>query len=108
MEKRRHLANFHLAGFTYYDGVIVFKDLKVGTPLKLVREADNKYDPNAIAIYYEKSKLGFVPRTENETLSIFLDMGYNDLFEVFINRITPDARPESQIGVNVFLKAKNS
>lgn len=108
MNKRRHFADFHLAGFTYYDGVVVFEKLKVGTKLRLVREPDNKFDPYAVAIYYEDSKLGFVPRNENHTLSLFLEMGYEDLFETYINRVSSEANPEAQIGVNVFLIAKEN
>jgi len=33
--KERHFATFHIAGFTYYNGVDVFENLKIGTALLL-------------------------------------------------------------------------
>jgi hypothetical protein len=104
--KRKHLLNCNIAGFTYYEGPIVFKQLEVGTALHLVSEQENRYDPNAIALYFGKDKLGFIPRNDNKTLSLFFEQGYGDIFEVYINRITPDEYPENQIGVVVYLKEK--
>jgi hypothetical protein len=106
--KRKHLLNCNLAGFTYYDGPVVFNRLQVGTALQMVAEQENRHDPNAIALYFEKSKLGFIPRNDNKTLSLFFEQGYGDIFEAYINRITPDEYPENQIGVTVYLKEKKT
>ena len=78
--------------------------MKVGKPLKLVREEGNKFDPYAVAIYYEGYKLGFVPRSDNQLICQFIDLGYTDIFDARVQRISPDAHPEKQIGVVVFLK----
>jgi hypothetical protein len=102
--KRKYLLDCNIAGFTYYDGVIVFDRLRLGTKLCLVAEPENRYDPNAIALYFEEHKLGFIPRTENKVLSLFFEQGYGNIFEVYINRVSPDERPENQIGVIVYLK----
>jgi hypothetical protein len=104
--KRKHLLNCDIAGFTYYEGPIIFKQLEVGTAIHLVAEPENRHDPNAIAVYFGKYKLGFIPRNDNKTLSIFFEQGYSDIFEAFINRITPDESPENQIGIVVYLKEK--
>lgn len=82
-------------------------DLKIGTPLTLKREEANRFDPHAVAIYYEDYKLGFIPRGENEIISKFLDLGYADIFDLRIQRISLDAHPEKQIGVVLFLKEAN-
>jgi hypothetical protein len=100
----RHFSNFNLAGFTYYDGIEVFSNLKIGSPLMLKAEPENKYDPSAVAIWYDDKKLGFVPREENELLFKFLELGYTDLFEARINRISPETHPERQIGVIVRIR----
>ena len=100
----KHLDNFNIAGFTFWDGCEAFGDLKVGTPLHLVREEDNKFDPYAVAIYYEGYKLGFVPRGDNQLICQFLDLGYTDIFDARVQRISPEAHPEKQVGVVVFLK----
>ncbi len=102
--KNRHFAHFQIAGFTYWEGAVIFNELKIGTKLSLVQEIDNKFDAYAVAIYYKDYKLGFVPRGENQEINKFLEQGYTDMFEVVINRVTPDVDPEGQIGVVVFLK----
>ena len=103
MEKKRHYAHFHLAGFIYWDGAAVFNELKIGTRLILKREKDNAFDAYAVAIYYGEHKLGFVPRGENHELSKFLEMGHGEWFEARINRLSPEADPEQQVGVVVHL-----
>ena len=63
---REHLAHFDIAGFTYYEGVLAFNELKIGVQLQLKLEEENKYDARAVAIYYNEFKLGFVLEGETE------------------------------------------
>ena len=100
--KKRHFKHFPLAGFTYYEGPEVFTELKIGTLLRLEFEPNNKFDPYAIAIYYNEFKLGFVPKTENHSLSKFVELGH-DIFETRIQRISPEEQPENQIQVIIYL-----
>jgi hypothetical protein len=64
-----------LAGFQYHQGAMVWHQLQTGEPIRLKREADNPYDPNAIALYWRNHKLGYIPRRENKTLAGMLDQG---------------------------------
>ena len=105
--KKSHLTNFHIAGFGYWEGCEAFENLKIGTKLDLVREADNPFDPYAVAIYYEDFKLGFIPRGSNHDISKYLYMGLEDIFEVRITRVTPDVHPEQQVEVIVYIKNQN-
>lgn len=105
--KRLHFANFDVAGFTYWDGTVVFDKLRTGRKLHLEFEADNKYDPKAVAIYYKKHKIGYVPRNANSEISKLCKQGYSNIFEVRINRLSPDQTPENQVGVVVYV-VKNS
>lgn len=104
MKKRRHLLTAHIAGFQYYEGCLAFNSLEVGTKLKMKREANNKFDAYAVALYFNGYKLGFIPRSQNKEISKFLEMGYKNAFEVRINRISADNEPEYQIGIIVYLK----
>ena len=72
--------------------------------LKLVREADNQFDPYAVAVYFGEFKLGFVPRNNNREISKYLDMGMDDIYEARIQRISPDEHPENQIEVILYIK----
>ena len=78
--------------------------MKIGAKLDLVREADNPFDPYAVAIYYDEYKLGFIPRGSNHDISKYLDMGLGDIFEVRITRLSPQVRPEQQVEVIIYIK----
>lgn len=59
------------------EGKQLLKRLKPGVELKLVREADNKFDRWAIAIYTKQDEmLGYVTRYKNETIARLMDKGY--------------------------------
>ena len=103
VEKRKYFMGCSIAGFAYGEGCIVMDELKVGSPLELKRDAYNKFDPLAIAIYYKDSKLGYIPQDKNGPLALFLDMDYNDIFEVRISKLNPNTHPEKQVSVNIYL-----
>ena len=58
-----------------------------------------------VAIYYNESKLGFVPRNENRIFYKLLKAGV-DCFEIRVQRINRKANPEQQVGVLVHLVNK--
>ena len=105
--KKVHLMNCHIAGFGFWEGCEAFEHLKIGTKLDLVREADNPFDPYAIAIYFGEFKLGFIPRGSNHDISKYIDMGLEDIYDVRITRVTPDVHPEQQVEVIVNIKNQN-
>lgn len=105
--KTRHFNNFHIAGFTYYDGPDVYDELKIGLLVQLKHEPDNHYDAHAVAVFYNECKLGYVPRNENNQLSKLLECGYSDIMEARIQRISPEEHPENQVQVVVKLIRKN-
>ena len=107
LERRKHYLHTHIAGFTFWEGCIAFECLKIGTSLKLVREADNRHDDEAVALYYEDMKLGYIPRLNNSTISKLMDMGYDDIFEVRVCSIDATASPEDQVKINIYIKQKN-
>ena len=75
-EKSKYIDSFHLAGFEYYDGLDIIDELTIGTKVSLNLETDNPHDPNAIAIYYDMYKLGYVPANHNLALATYLYYGY--------------------------------
>ena len=40
----------------------------------------------------------------NEIISQLIDMGHGDIFEVYVNRVSKDAHPESQVYINIYIK----
>ncbi len=97
----QHYTTFSIAGFTYWDGLEVFDELKIGTELTLEAEPTNGYDPNAVKILFGETMLGYIPRGENEEISKFLQLGYTELFSARISRINPEMHTEKQISVRV-------
>jgi hypothetical protein len=97
----QHYATFHIAGFTYWDGLEVFDELKIGTELTLEAEPTNGHDPNAVTILFRKTMLGYIPRGENEEISKFLQLGHSDLFSTSVSQINPETHIEKQINVTV-------
>lgn len=96
---KEHLANFNIAGFTYYDGALAFNDFKIGTKLKLKLDAENKFDARAVAIYYKDYKLGYIPKSENRIFYKLFSVGLKRFVKVRIQKISKNEHPENQIQV---------
>ncbi len=64
-----------LAGFRHYDGTGLWRDMKTGDRLELVREPENPYDAGAIRVEWRGHKLGYVPRRDNAAVARQLDRG---------------------------------
>ena len=92
-EPSRVLLSFHIAGFQYADGALVLGDLKAGDKLTLRAERDNPHDPEAVAIYYGNTKLGYVPGNEVGPLSLMMYYGHEDVFEARVQQVAPRAQP---------------
>ena len=92
------LLEFNIAGLGHYDAG-EFPSEKLPIRLRLEREALNRYDPLAVAVYEsEDLKLGYLPRTGNEVIARLMDGGkkitafvssdvnswYNAIVQVFL------------------------
>lgn len=64
-----------LAGFQYYDGKVLWHEMKPGDVLTLVREPDNPHDANAVRVEWKGSRLGYIPRRENADVARQMDRG---------------------------------
>ncbi len=108
--KKMFFKETHLAGRQYHDADEVWNKLHVGTILKLVRDTDNRYDPNAVAVLFRDKEnqedylLGYIPREDNREITNFLEMGWTDIFECRINKISPDTHYEDQIRLTIRIK----
>ena len=64
-----------LAGFRHYEGAAVWRGMKAGDRLQLVREPDNPYDANAVRVEWRGVTLGYVPRRDNAAVARQIDRG---------------------------------
>ena len=79
-----------LAGFQYHQGEKAWRRLRAGTPLELVREPDNPYDPRAVRVDWRGRKLGYIPRRENTAVSQLLDKNQSLTARIVRLRISDD------------------
>ncbi|MBQ0158876.1 MAG: HIRAN domain-containing protein [Bacteroidales bacterium] len=114
---KKFLMTCHIAGRQYYDADEVWPELAIGTRLTLERDADNRYDGDAVAVYYsrpicedtgekERFLLGYLPSADNALVASLLDMGWGEILECRLSRIKPDAHYEEQLHVTLHIKKK--
>lgn len=107
-ENKFHFLECNIAGIQYHDIFEVWDELKIGARVTLEAEPDNKYDANAVQIIFRGKDesgdendflLGYVPRGENVILSGLLRMGWGEMFECRISKISPDADYYDQVHI---------
>lgn len=76
---------FSLSGCRYSGRATACKETQPGEHLTLVREPDNKHDPNAIHVEHQKSMLGYIPREWARNLAPALDAGARYVCEAVSN-----------------------
>lgn len=109
-ERTKFYMDCHLAGRKYHEADFVWEKLKVGTLLRLERDDENKYDPEAVAVMYDDEEnhevfcIGYVPKVQNSDIAALLDMGWNGIFECRISKINEEAHPEEQINLTIRIK----
>ena len=77
-EQKIILAETYLAGFQYHEGMRreVSQTLREGEAVLLVREPENPYDDQAIAVRTSNGHMiGYVPRDLNPVPSVIADQG---------------------------------
>ena len=71
----RPMFDFCIAGGHYHALPEVLDELRPGVLLELVREPDNPYDANAIAVHWRGRRVGYVPREANAGVARMMDEG---------------------------------
>ena len=65
-----------VAGTSYLNLKEIEKELiPKETELILKREPDNKFDKFAIKVLYKNNKLGYIPKSKNQTIARLMDVG---------------------------------
>lgn len=102
-EPSREFMSFHVAGFSHWYGLEVADELKPGTSVSLVAEPDNPYDPQAVAVMYGTTKIGYVPADCNASIAQLLFFGHGSAFTAKVAQVNPTEHPEHQVRVTVFV-----
>ena len=64
-----------VAGTSFRKLETVEAELKSEVKLELKREAGNEHDKMAIGLWFQKNKVGYIPRDKNEVVARLLDAG---------------------------------
>ncbi len=93
---------FYIAGVQFRTGLKeVGANLSEGMELDLVPEPDNEYDPNAVAIHFSNTHLGYVPKKFSSEVTAILDIA--DLV-CTIEKIDMSLKPWEQCKVTISIR----
>lgn len=90
-----------LAGFQFHEGKRLWRELRAGDPLQLVREADNPHDVRAVRVEWRGHFLGYVPRADNEAVARLLDRGTR--LEARIVRLRESRNPWQRVSFEIYV-----
>jgi len=99
-KKEIYLDSLYIAGFQYYKGVEVEKDLQENDMLYLKRQAENPHDHFAVEVYRGENKLGFLPRSDNKMIARMMDQGVK--MKAIIRKIDPEAHPFRRVKIRLY------
>lgn len=102
-----------------WNHLIKLYQLRKGTKLALIRDYNNTYDKNAVAVVladdydYELSVfydiedfdfiIGYIPRTDNAEIAAMMDAGYSDKFEAEITTYKRYGNYDDRIRITIWL-----
>ncbi len=89
-----------LAGFQYYDGKVLWDNMRVGDALVLVREPQNPHDANAVRVEWKGQPLGYLPRRDNADVARQMDRG--EKLQARIVRLTEARNPWQRVQFEVY------
>lgn len=65
--------NYSIVGMNFRKAEEFVAALQPGTKITLVREPENIYDKNAVAVFVEDRHVGYIPKAQNAVLAAFID-----------------------------------
>ncbi|MDP4269225.1 MAG: HIRAN domain-containing protein [Bacteroidota bacterium] len=75
-QKDIFLIEIQVAGTSFRKNIKELEPLlEPGQMYRMVREPENQYDANAIAIYFDEEKMGYIPAEQNEIIARLMDVG---------------------------------
>ena len=100
--KKHYLLNkFSVAGFYFYKGPKLLKEMKPGETLRMNPNAENIEDEYAVELYFKETMIGHIPRSDNK--HIFRLLKQSRKLVCTIREIDPDAETWQMCKVKVEL-----
>lgn len=102
-KRKENSMQFTIAGVKFHEYKQCLNDITEGDTLKLVPEPANKFDPNAVAIYFDngakQSMLGYVPKRFSSEVSAMIEVGQN--LECILTKFNRTATPWDMFSVTI-------
>lgn len=86
----------YVRGFVHSPCLSQLTCMQPNEKLQIIREAENEFDPFALALYYKNQKVGFVPAEDNCIISQMMDAGHGHFTAEIVN-INPQAPTWEQV-----------
>jgi hypothetical protein len=67
------MKTFSIVGMNYIKTEAIVAALQPGHAVTLVREPTNPFDPNAVAVWVDGQRVGYLPKKQNAALAAFID-----------------------------------
>jgi hypothetical protein len=67
------MRTYSIVGMNYIKTEEIVAALKGGEPVTLVREPNNEHDKNAVAVWFDGQRVGYIPKKQNLVLAQFID-----------------------------------
>lgn len=67
------MKTYSIVGMEHQKSKPIVDMLDPGAPVTLVREPNNEHDLNAVAVWVDGRKVGYVPRKQNAALAQYID-----------------------------------
>lgn len=67
------MKNYSIVGMEHQGTTEIVAALEPGIAVTLVREPENKFDKNAIAVWIDGRRVGYVPKSQNVALAAHID-----------------------------------
>lgn len=116
--QRKAILECPVAGIGFHDIKDIWDELYVGAKIALVRERNNKYDKNAVAVAlagdYDGNPdefdfnfiLGYIPRQNNHAIAAMLDMGWEEFIEAEISELKDHAPYSDRLHITVYIRSR--
>lgn len=101
----RLFCNIVVAGLQYHvkEDDPLWGRIYVGAPLRLETEQENMHDANAVAIFFEDRRIGYVPRNQNTSIAALLNSGWTQILYAQVGNLNPSASYPLRLSVDVFV-----
>lgn len=67
------MRTYSIVGMNYIKTEGIVAALAVGAPVVLIREPTNAFDPNAVAVWVNNQRVGYISKKQNAVLAQFID-----------------------------------